>query len=69
MLPSICSSADAWTIDSPHCSAHCEICVAVWPMSATSRLAISRVSVGSGMALIVAHRLEMSIFDISNIGM
>jgi hypothetical protein len=56
-------------MDSPHCSAHCEICVAVWPMSATSRLAISRVSVGSGMALIVAHRLEMPIFDISNIGM
>jgi hypothetical protein len=69
MLPSICSSADAWTIDSPHCSAQCEIWVAVWPVSATSRLAIARVSARSGMAPIVAHRLAMSIFDISNIGM
>jgi hypothetical protein len=37
MLPSIRSSADAWTMDRPHRSAHCEICVAVWPTSATSR--------------------------------
>ena len=68
-LPSICSSADAWTMDSPHCSAHCEICVVVWPTSAISRPAIARVSARSGMAPMVAHRLAMPIFDMPNIGM
>ena len=69
MPPSTCSSADAWTNDSPHCSAHCDICVAVWPTSATSRPTISRVSARSGMPSIVAHKLAMPIFDMPNIGM
>src|ERR1700685_173791 len=40
-------------MDSSHCLAQCSICVAVWPTSATSSPAISRVSSRPGMAPMV----------------